>query len=110
LCLQRNPKAPDFKHKIDNTALWIDSKYTPTWVKDRLEDSREERREGISLWKFLLCFFEGGFSIQILERVSFQMGNSSNFIAKLVWLNGFYVFETKIERHTATALRELMIY
>jgi len=35
--LQRNPKAPDFKHKDTGEALWIDGRSTPPWVKSQLE-------------------------------------------------------------------------
>jgi len=40
--LQRNPKAPDFKHKDTGEALWIEGRYNPPWVKSQLEilDSR----------------------------------------------------------------------
>jgi hypothetical protein len=33
-----NPKAPDFKHKTDNTALWVISQDTPRWVVQHIED------------------------------------------------------------------------
>lgn len=33
---QRNPKAPDFKHKDTGEALWIEGKYNPPWVKSQL--------------------------------------------------------------------------
>jgi hypothetical protein len=32
---KRNPKAPDFKHKVTRRALWIDGWYIPEWMKDR---------------------------------------------------------------------------
>ena len=32
---KRNPKGPDFKHKVTREALWIDGWYTPRWVRDR---------------------------------------------------------------------------
>jgi len=35
--LQRNPKAPDFKHKDTGEALWIEGRYTPQWVSSQLE-------------------------------------------------------------------------
>jgi len=35
--LQRNPKAPDFKHKDTGEALWIEGRYTPQWVNSQLE-------------------------------------------------------------------------
>lgn len=40
--LQRNPKAPDFKHKDTGEALWIEGRSTPSWVNSQLEimDSR----------------------------------------------------------------------
>lgn len=31
-----NPRAPDFKHKRTRKALWLDSYYTPEWVRARL--------------------------------------------------------------------------
>lgn len=34
---KRNPRAPDFKHKDTGEALWIDSRYTPLWVKSQLD-------------------------------------------------------------------------
>ena len=37
LYFQRNPKGPDFKHKVSGSALWIDSRNTPFWVKEKLE-------------------------------------------------------------------------
>jgi hypothetical protein len=36
---KRNPKSPDFKHKITRKSLWIDGWYTPKWVKDRFPAS-----------------------------------------------------------------------
>jgi hypothetical protein len=33
---KRNPRAPDFKHRVSKKGLWIDRWYTPKWVKDRL--------------------------------------------------------------------------
>ena len=32
-CLQRNPRSPDFRHKVARKALWIDGWSTPPWVK-----------------------------------------------------------------------------
>ena len=63
---QRNPKAPDFKHKIDNTALWIDSKYTPTWVKDRLEDFNIERQGVYAVVNNFNLFFSRWFHLKKL--------------------------------------------
>ncbi len=34
---KRNPRAPDFKHKEGNEALWISSRDTPPWVTAQLE-------------------------------------------------------------------------
>ncbi|GAU50486.1 hypothetical protein TSUD_26300 [Trifolium subterraneum] len=34
---ERNPKAPDFKHKDTGEALWIDSRSSPPWVKSQLD-------------------------------------------------------------------------
>ena len=36
---KRNPRCPDFKHKVTRKALWIDGWYTPDWVSDRLRAS-----------------------------------------------------------------------
>ena len=39
---KRNPKAPDFKLKNDptgNVVLWINSRDTPDWAKQKLESS-----------------------------------------------------------------------
>ncbi|KAB5557509.1 hypothetical protein DKX38_008418 [Salix brachista] len=36
LCLQRNPKYPDFKHKDTGEALWIEGRYNPPWVKSQI--------------------------------------------------------------------------
>jgi hypothetical protein len=33
---KRNPKAPDFKAKDGDVALWLDSRDTPPWVPDQL--------------------------------------------------------------------------
>ena len=33
---KRNPKAPDFKHRVSGKALWVDGWYTPKSAKDRL--------------------------------------------------------------------------
>lgn len=33
---KRNPRAPDFKHRVSKKALWVDGWYTPKWAKDRL--------------------------------------------------------------------------
>jgi hypothetical protein len=33
---KRNPRAPDFKHRVTKKSLWIDDWYTPAWVKDEL--------------------------------------------------------------------------
>jgi hypothetical protein len=32
---KRNPRAPDFKHRITRKALWINGWFTPQWMKDR---------------------------------------------------------------------------
>lgn len=42
---KRNPRAPDFKHKDSGEALWIESKYSPSWVKSQLVvlDSRLDK-------------------------------------------------------------------
>ncbi|GKV20166.1 hypothetical protein SLEP1_g30323 [Rubroshorea leprosula] len=42
LNLQRNPKYPDFKHKDNGEALWIEGRNNPSWVKSQLQilDSR----------------------------------------------------------------------
>lgn len=34
---RRNPRAPDFKHKVTSKALWIDNRHTPEWVRARLQ-------------------------------------------------------------------------
>ena len=33
---KRNPKAPDFRSKTGDTALWLDSRDTPPWVPAQL--------------------------------------------------------------------------
>ncbi|KAG0578894.1 hypothetical protein KC19_4G057700 [Ceratodon purpureus] len=33
-----NTRAPDFKHKVTRKALWIDSYYTPHWVRIKLDE------------------------------------------------------------------------
>jgi len=35
-CLQRNPRSPDFRHKVIRKALWIYGWSTPPWVKAML--------------------------------------------------------------------------
>eukprot|EP00192_Tetraselmis_astigmatica_P013783 CAMPEP_0117676648 /NCGR_PEP_ID=MMETSP0804-20121206/16299_1 /TAXON_ID=1074897 /ORGANISM="Tetraselmis astigmatica, Strain CCMP880" /LENGTH=321 /DNA_ID=CAMNT_0005485829 /DNA_START=218 /DNA_END=1184 /DNA_ORIENTATION=+ len=35
---EKNPKYPDFKHKITGDVLWVDSYNTPAWVKASLEE------------------------------------------------------------------------
>ena len=35
--MQKNPRGPDFKHKVSGEALWIDSYTGPKWVKSQLE-------------------------------------------------------------------------
>ncbi len=37
---KRNPKAPDFKAKQEDHALWIDSRSTPEWVAANLPPPR----------------------------------------------------------------------
>jgi hypothetical protein len=32
---RRNPRAPDFKHRVSRQALWIDNPQTPDWVRLR---------------------------------------------------------------------------
>jgi hypothetical protein len=32
---KRNPKAPDFKHKVSKRALWIEGWFTPDWVRNK---------------------------------------------------------------------------
>ena len=34
---KRNPRAPDFKHRISKKALWVSGWYTPKWAHDRLQ-------------------------------------------------------------------------
>ena len=34
--MQRNSKAPDFKHKDTGEALWIEGWNNPSWVKSQL--------------------------------------------------------------------------
>ncbi|KAH7296889.1 hypothetical protein KP509_26G043600 [Ceratopteris richardii] len=36
-----NERSPDFKHVHSNKSVWINSKYTPKWVKERLEKESE---------------------------------------------------------------------
>mmetsp|Transcript_38482 Transcript_38482/g.46455 ORF Transcript_38482/g.46455 Transcript_38482/m.46455 type:complete len:327 (+) Transcript_38482:89-1069(+) len=43
---KRNPRAPDFKHKEDNTALWLDSYDTPPWVVERLVELGDSQDVG----------------------------------------------------------------
>lgn len=33
---KRNPRAPDFKAKFGDAALWLDSRDTPPWVRPQL--------------------------------------------------------------------------
>jgi hypothetical protein len=35
--LQKNPNFPDFKHKDTGEALWLNSKYIPSWVNSQLD-------------------------------------------------------------------------
>ena len=32
---KHNPRAPNFKHGVTKRGLWIDSWYTPGWVRER---------------------------------------------------------------------------
>ena len=32
---KRNPRAPDFKHRVTRKALWIDGWYIPRWARER---------------------------------------------------------------------------
>ena len=34
---KRNPRAPDFKHRVTRKALWIDGWYTPRWARDSFQ-------------------------------------------------------------------------
>lgn len=34
---KRNPRAPDFKHRVSKKALWIDGWYTPGWARERFQ-------------------------------------------------------------------------
>ena len=34
---RKNPRAPDFKHKVTRQALWIDNWQTPEWVGTKFE-------------------------------------------------------------------------
>ena len=34
---RKNPRAPDFKHKLTRRALWIDNWQTPEWVRASFE-------------------------------------------------------------------------
>ena len=34
---KRNPRAPDFKHRVSKKALWIDGWYTPRWARERFQ-------------------------------------------------------------------------
>lgn len=68
---KKNPKAPDFKHKISGAALWIDSYSNPSWVKAQFEghDAKEPSHVNVagewsnmkndaqleSLWKTFLA-------------------------------------------------------
>ena len=111
---QRNPKAPDFKHKIDNTALWIDSKYTPTWVKDRLEDFNVERQGVYAFVNNFNLFFSRRFHIKKAGHVSFEMENSNIGISYSYCLKvhlekdeGFDIFERRQEeRGTSMCSKE----
>jgi len=38
---KRNPRAPNFKHKATNKALWIDNVRTPNWAKVKFEATME---------------------------------------------------------------------
>ena len=122
---QRNPKAPDFKHKIDNTALWIDSKYTPTWVKDRLEDFNIERQGVYAFVNNFNLFYSRWFHIKKLSHVSFEMENSNigisihialRFILKRMKVSTFLKEDKKKKVHQcvskrtkSTTLRELIM-
>lgn len=33
-----NPKSPDYRHKFSGNPLWINSRFTPPWVQERLEE------------------------------------------------------------------------
>lgn len=44
---KRNPRAPDFKHKERNDALWIGGRDTPAWVVPQLEFVDAVREEDI---------------------------------------------------------------
>ena len=35
---QKNPRAPDFKHKLTRRALWIDNWQSPEWVRASFEN------------------------------------------------------------------------
>ena len=35
--IRKNPRAPDFKHKVTRQALWINNWQTPEWVRARFE-------------------------------------------------------------------------
>jgi hypothetical protein len=37
---KRNPRAPDFKHRTEDKALWISSRNTPSWVVPNLPPPR----------------------------------------------------------------------
>ncbi|KAI5055257.1 hypothetical protein GOP47_0030402 [Adiantum capillus-veneris] len=37
-----NPRAPDFTHKHTNQPLWLDSRFSPSWVHDKLRLSNTE--------------------------------------------------------------------
>ena len=36
---KRNPRAPDFKHKLTRKGLWISGRTTPDWVRERFLSS-----------------------------------------------------------------------
>jgi hypothetical protein len=42
---QRNPKAPDFKHKSTQEALWINSWNNPPWVEQQLAVLQEKHAQ-----------------------------------------------------------------
>lgn len=44
--VKRTPKTPDFKHKITGSAMWIEDRNTPFWVKERLEQVGENLDAG----------------------------------------------------------------
>ncbi|KAG0569542.1 hypothetical protein KC19_6G098400 [Ceratodon purpureus] len=40
---KRNPRSPDFKHKVTGKALWIDGWSTPAWVKAKFKSVAQVR-------------------------------------------------------------------